>query len=176
MRRKKYLVDGGIVYHQAEQSYFLRCHAVYVHEIFNLIVQEQTNSTHSGKNKTYTALSQQFFSIKHQEVAFLLKHCKTCAQTKPKTTRVSLHTIKTHSVFERIQIDLIDMSATPDGEYKWILHIVDHFSKFSSSFALRSKHAVEVSEKLALWIGLFGPPHILQCDNGKEFKEAVPYY
>ena len=115
MRRKKYLVDGGIVYHQAEQSYPLRCHAVYVHEIFNLIVQEQTNSTHSGKNKTYTALSQQFFSIKHQEVAFLLKHCKTCAQTKPKTTRVSLHTIKTHSVFERIQIDLIDMSATPDS-------------------------------------------------------------
>ena len=78
-----------------------------------------------------------------------------------------------HSVFERIQIDLIDMSTTPDGEYKWILHIVDHFSKFSSSFALKSKHAVEVAEKLALWIGLFGPPHILQCDNGTEFKDAV---
>ena len=65
------------------------------------------------------------------------------------------------------------MSATPDGEYKWILHIVDHFSKYSSSFALRRKHAVVVSEKRALWIGLFGPPHILQCDNGKEFKDTV---
>ena len=30
-----------------------------------------------------------------------------------------------------------------------------------------------VSEKLALWIGLFGPPHILQCDNGTEFKDTV---
>ena len=70
-----------------------------------------------------------------------------------------LATLRASRVFERIQIDLIDMR-TPDGEYKWILHIVDHFSKFSSSFALRSKHAVEVSEKLALWIGLFGPPHI----------------
>ena len=30
-----------------------------------------------------------------------------------------------------------------------------------------------VSEKLALWIGLFGPPHILQCDNGTEFKDSV---
>ena len=65
------------------------------------------------------------------------------------------------------------MSTTPDGEYKWILHIVDHFLKFSSSFALKSKHAIEVAEKLALWIGLFGPPHILQCDNGTEFKDAV---
>ena len=51
--------------------------------------------------------------------------------------------------------------------------IVDHFSKFSSSFALRSKNVVEVAEKLALWIGLFRPPHILQCDNGTEFKDTV---
>ena len=65
------------------------------------------------------------------------------------------------------------MRTTLDGEYKWIFHIVDRFSKFSSSFALRSKHAVEVSEKLALRIGLFGPPHILQCDNGTEFKDTV---
>ena len=44
------------------------------------------------------------------------------------------------------------MSTTADGEYKWILDIIVHFSKFSN-IALRSKHAVEVAEKLALWIG-----------------------
>ena len=76
-----------------------------------------------------------------------------------------------HSVFERIQIDLTDMSTTPDGEYKWILHIV-HFSKSSTSFALRSKHAVKVAEKLALRIGLLGPSHILQYDD-TEFKDTV---
>ena len=160
--KNKFLVDGGVLYRQPDKFYPTRRRAVYTHEVFDLIVQEhQTNSTHSGKNKTYTALNQQFFGIKRQEVVFLLKHCKTCAQTKPKTARVPLHPIKTHSLFERIQIDLIDMSTTPDGEYKWILHIVNHFSKFSSSFALRSKHAVEVAEKLEMWIGLFGLPHIL---------------
>ena len=30
-----------------------------------------------------------------------------------------------------------------------------------------------VAEKPALWIGLFGPPHILQCDNGTAFKDSV---
>ena len=40
------------------------------------------------------------------------------------------------------------MSTTPDGEYKWVLLIVDHFSKPPSSFSLRSKHAVDVAEKL----------------------------
>ena len=57
-----------------------------------------------------------------------------------------------------------------------VLHVVDHFSKFSSSFALKIKHTVEVAEKLALWIGLFGPLHILQCDNGTEFKDAQQLY
>ena len=174
--KKDFLVDGGILYRRADKLCPFRRRAIDAGKVFDLIVQEhQTNSIHSGKNKTFAALNQQFFSIKRQEVEFVLKHCRTCAQTKPqtRTTRAPLKPIKVHSVFERIQIDLIDMTATPDGEYKWILHIVDHFSKFSSSFALRSKHAVVVSEKLALWIGLFGLPHILQCDNGTEFKDTV---
>ena len=103
--------------------------------VFDLIVQEhQTNSIHSGINKTFAALNLQFFAIKRQEVAFLLKHCKTCVQKKSqaRTARAPLQPIKVHSVFERIQIDLIDMT-TPDGEYKWILHIVDHFSKFQAA-------------------------------------------
>ena len=174
--KKNFLVNGKILYRRADKFYSFRRRAIDAGEVFDLIIQEhQTNSTHSGKNKTFTALNQQFFSIKRQEVTFLLKHCRTCAQTKSqtRTTRAPLKPIKAHSVFERIQIDLIDMSTAPDGEYKWILRIVDHFSKFSSSFALKSKHAVEVAEKLALWIGLFGPPHILQCDNGTVFKDAV---
>ena len=33
---------------------------------------------------------------------------------------------------------------------------------------------MEVAETLALWIGLFGPLYILQCDNSTEFKDTVP--
>ena len=174
--KKNFLVDGGILYYQANKFCSFRRRAIDASEVFDLIVQEhQTNSTHSGKNKTFAALNQRFFGIKRQEVEFLLKHCRTCTQTKsqPRTARAPLKPIKTHNIFERIQIDLIDMLTTPDAVYKWILHTADHFSKFSSSFALKSKHAIEVTEKLALWIGLFGPPHILQCDNGIEFKDAV---
>lgn len=61
----------------------------------------------------------------------------------------------------------------PDREYKYILHIIDHFSKYSSTFPLTSKEATETAERLAVWIGLFGPPKILQCDNGGEFKGAT---
>ena len=41
------------------------------------------------------------------------------------------------------------MSATPDGEYKWILHNV-LFSKISSSFAPRSKQFTRIWGQLRM--------------------------
>ena len=40
---------------------------------------------------------------------------------------------------DRGQMDLIDMQATPDSEYKWILHYQDNLTKFSYLRALRNK-------------------------------------
>ena len=65
------------------------------------------------------------------------------------------------------------MRHSPDHQHKWILHIVDHFSKFSALYALKSKRALEVAQALSHWIGLFEPPNTLQCDNGQEFKGVV---
>ena len=65
------------------------------------------------------------------------------------------------------------MRGSPDGNYCWIPHIRDHFSKFSAAFALKSKRSREVAEKLLIWIGLFGSSEILQCDSGTEFQGAV---
>jgi hypothetical protein len=62
------------------------------------------------------------------------------------------------------------MCHEPDAQFKWILHFINHFSKFSCLAALKSKRAVEVADAIAIWIGQFEPPAIMQCDNGREFK------
>ena len=63
---------------------------------------------------------------------------------------------------------MFDMPANPDGEVKWVLYIVDHFSKISSSIAPRSKHAAKVAEKLALWmIDLVCPYSAIMAQNSK---------
>lgn len=128
---------------------------------------------HAGRTKTYHELCERVYGITRDEVEFVLKHCKTCVQNKATTTRAPLKPITCNGLFERVQIDLIDYSSQPCGEYRYVLHIVDHFSKYSSAFALRSKTAEEVAERLALYIGMFGPPKILQCDNGGEFRGAT---
>ena len=94
-------------------------------EVHRWCISTSARGLHAGKNKTFAALNQRFYGIVRQEVTFVLKHCRTCEQTKSqtRTARAPLKPIKVHRVFERIQIDLIDMSTTPDGECKRILHI-----------------------------------------------------
>ena len=71
-------------------------------------------------------------------------------------------------------MDLIDMSYNPDGEFKYICHIRDHFSRFSWAKPLTSKRAIEVAAYLFdLFHFLGSPPTILQSDNGKEFCAEV---
>ena len=56
-----------------------------------------------------------------------------------------------------------------DGEFRWILHMRDHYSKFSWTHPLTSKRTSEVASK----VRLSGAPKMLQSDNGWEFVAAL---
>ena len=49
----------------------------------------------------------------------------------------------------------------------------DHLPKFCTIRALTSKHASEIAFNLIEVSTLFGAPHILQSDNGREFRALV---
>jgi transposase InsO family protein len=74
----------------------------------------------------------------------------------------------------RGQIDLIDMRHRPDHSYHWIGHYMDHWSKMHVLFPLMQKSANEVALNLASKVfAYFGPPKILQSDNGREFVNTI---
>jgi hypothetical protein len=176
--REYSLQDGQLFrYYSDDDGTVLKRKVVTIDEVFDVIVKEHAvNSNHSGRDKTFYQINRQYHGIKREEVMYLLKQCKTCNVEKPKTDRVvplPLNPTTSKSLFERVQIDLMDLTTTPDGEWKWILHIVDHWSKFSCAYPLRSKEAEEVADRLASWIGMFGPPEILECDKGAEFENVV---
>ena len=103
----------------------------------------------------------------------LHKECQQCHLNAPNNAQPPPRPIKSNYVLERIQIDLIDKRNQPDGDYKWILHIRCHFSKYSAIFPLKSKSAAEVADRIAFWIASCEPAKILQCDNGTEFKAVL---
>ena len=56
---------------------------------------------------------------------------------------------------------------------KFILHYQDHLTKFALLRPLNSKLAAEVGFQLLDIFLLFGAPHILQSDNGREFTANI---
>lgn len=144
-----------------------------ISEAFTQIKEVHAQLGHAGGIKTFKTLHERYYSITKPQVQWLIARCNTCLKNQPNRSRGQIEPIISSRILERIQIDLIDMRHEPDGQHKWILHIVDHFSKFSSLIPLKSKRAVEVADAIAVWIGYFEPPAILQCDNGKEFKGVL---
>ena len=66
------------------------------------------------------------------------------------------------------------MTTSADGSYKWIGHVVDHFSKFHILFPMKKKEAVEVASNLMVRVfTYFGLPYILHSDRGKEFVNDI---
>ena len=62
------------------------------------------------------------------------------------------------------------MAQARDNEYWYIIHMRDHFTKFSWARAAKQKTSENVVNFLYDIFLMFGPPVIIQCDNGKEFS------
>ena len=78
---------------------------------------------------------------------------------------------------ERHQVDLFNMQSMPVTvggiTYKYIMSVIDIFSRFVFLRPLQSKESAEVAENLRNIYSEDGPPEILQSDQGTEFKGVV---
>ena len=91
--------------------------------------------------------------------------------------KAPLRPIKACRVQERHQVDLVSMASMPatiDGDtYKYIMSVIDIFSRFVLLRPLQTKESSEVAENLLDIYNEHGPPQILQSDQGTEFKGVV---
>ena len=81
--------------------------------------------------------------------------------------------IRSSEFNSRWQVDLIDFRTLADGEYKWIMTVQDHFTKYTWLRPLKNKCGLEVAKGLMEIFGDFGAPFILQSDNGREFRNSI---
>jgi hypothetical protein len=95
--------------------------------------------------------------------------CDVCQTRRYFQKPISGKPIISIGFLTRVQMDLIDMRSVQYEDSKFILHVKDHFTKFSWLFALPTKEAKHVATNLRNIFYTSGPPKILQSDNGKEF-------
>ena len=71
-----------------------------------------------------------YYGITRETVDQFRKTCYICNLNTKKTSQDRLKPIVSTSIFERVQIDLVDMRNCPDGECNWIAHMEDHNGQY----------------------------------------------
>lgn len=114
--------------------------------------------------------------------------CENCTLKRAKAKKsIVVKPILSENFNARCQVDLIDLQARPDGDYRFImvyqvcnfceylfhLKLKDHLTKYVILNPLTRKTAAEVAKQLLKIFSDFGAPRILQSDNGKEFANAI---
>lgn len=105
------------------------------------------------------------------------KRCVPCNRTSSlkNKSQKPITPIDGKETFHHLQLDLIDFQSTPAGpkkKYKFVAHLIDHFSCFHMTKAIKYKNAETILEFLRDKFSMIGYPKILHTDNGSEFVNA----
>ena len=144
-------------------------------EMYSIIQKAHIATGHGGRDKMLKELSKRYANITREVVGLYKEFCEECQLKKRKIASKGLvvRPLISKDFNSRGQVDLVDMQSLKHGEYKYILHYQDHLTKYSVLRAITSKRAAEVAYHLLDIFLLFGAPHILQSDNGREFTASV---
>ena len=142
-----------------------------------LVKKVHNNLGHIGIRKTIDFLKSKYYWPKLEEcVVQILNNCSNCMHTKDKNSkeRAPLQSTVTGYPFEKIAIDITGpLLNTPKGN-KYILGIIDHFSKYTALIPLKSTESHIIADAiLTNWICYFGAPVEIVSDNAQNFKSQL---
>lgn len=134
---------------------------------------------HGGSLATYKKIAMSWVNISRPLVEAYVKRCAECMLSSPATSsRYEIKAITTEAFWYRLQVDLFTYKEISESDQEQndttniVMHLQCHFSKFCILRCLPDKSGMSVAMALEdVWCE-FGPPNILQSDNGSEFKNA----
>jgi hypothetical protein len=144
-------------------------------QMYDMLLKIHAETGHGGRDRMLQKIKDlKVANINRELIEGFLKLCSTCVKNKPvPRAGVVVKPIITEKFGERIQADVIDYQSCPDDGYKFVLNIQDHHTKFCILRPLASKAAIVVAKNIMEMFCIFGPPTILQSDNGGEFVNAT---
>ncbi|KAG8199260.1 hypothetical protein JTE90_003684 [Oedothorax gibbosus] len=132
---------------------------------------------HFGVMKTTHKVRERFYWDKlKSDVDKWCRTCSTCTARKgPNTrTRGRLQRYNVGAPFERIAIDVLGPLPQTTNGNKYILVVMDYFTKWPEAYVIPNQEATTVAEALLQdWICRFGVPLLLHSDQGTNFTSSV---
>jgi transposase InsO family protein len=132
---------------------------------------------HPGVTKTLSTLKGSYYwPGMEQTTRLVVNTCKGCAQRKTGNAGLQppAQTITTGFPFQKICIDITGPLPPCRSGERFILGIIDCFSKYSALIPLKSTDSKTVAGALmAKWICIFGAPLSIHSDRGSNFESEL---
>ena len=132
----------------------------------------------AGATKLTHRLENKFTGVRYKNVLAALKNIPDSQASKPVfDNKAPMKPVTASFVQQRHQIDLVSFQNMPvvkDGKtYRYVLAVMDIFSRYLWLRPLEGKTSDVIANHLEKIYSSEGPPVMIQCDNGKEFRGAV---
>ena len=140
-----------------------------MHAMENIYFDPKHPASFGGVNKLVQAVSPH----NRKEVLDWLKGQRVYSLHKPARRRFTTRTIRTSHPDSQWQADLNDMISHKDGSYRYILTVIDVFSRYAWARPLKTKTGEEMVRAFNSIFKEGRIPHYLQTDQGKEFENRI---
>jgi transposase InsO family protein len=145
---------------------------------YRIISQFHNSQTgHFGFNNTVRLLYEKGHRWRYirSHVRKFLKDCPICQKMSPLLSTVSAmrFTAASYEPFARITMDSIGPLPTSEEGYKFILVVIDCFTRTLELYPCKSTDAEEAAQYLIEFISRYGTPDQVLSDRGSQFVNSV---
>lgn len=139
------------------------------------ILQDYHTASGHGRQKTmqYTISQKYSWPNMNQDIKSYLRKCITCLKSGGPNVNTNNKIIQTNKINELWEIDLIGKLCTTERGNKFIMIVIDHYSKRVKSSAIPDKQASTITNNLAIIINKMGIPKKILTDHGLEFNNNI---
>lgn len=128
---------------------------------------------HNNLTETNKRVQQMAYGIPSENVKWLIDLCEKCHPAPtPSSSAVPLD-VDVEKVFDRLQIDIVDVEGSESESFKYVLILRDHLSNFTSLSALKDKCAGIIARCIWRYSKYNGPPKVLQFDPNEDIHQAI---
>ena len=127
---------------------------------------------HQGRRRTVKMIcSRYYWPGMCEHIARWIRSCSACSRrktTRPMNSGLTNVTLADHP-WDTVGIDIVGILPVTEDGYRWLLTIVDQFSRWPMAIPLRGRSSAEIARALHdHLITHHGPPRTILSDRGRE--------
>jgi cupin superfamily acireductone dioxygenase involved in methionine salvage len=136
-------------------------------ERMKLVDKFHAMSAHFGVDSTYNRIREEYMWPKlHKDVERFKRNCKSCIRNDdfPSLNHPALAN-KVTNINDEVTIDFSCGFEKTSKDEVGVMYIQEALSRYTKTYAMRTKTAEEIADKLIDWICVFGPCKRIRSDN-----------